>query len=431
MALDATVVRAPLSSPRFREAAPSPDGVTFQAAIAVVGRPLFGRRQPMWVVARGASELARATSITSAGMHLLDVSNRFGRTGVLLAGDEHHEEFMQRQARTELECRATEPLDARSAPQMALLADRLAQRRIEVGGIHDREIATVRKHSRIPDVQRSGTVASFAPNRQSPEGRRLVAVNRPHRRIESVGVAEDATGVYGSLEMVVLGQTIRREVPSSLLRVPTDRRLKEAAIALDQVRPAAMSRAYLVGHLGLDPCDLALRVLTRLGMNNVPIPTLNRIFQAAGSKAHLARVTVQTRCHDLVRERHGAAHRMLMIRRGDLRMATRTGGVADKFDSRLRILVGSRTGSRRSSEVFRHAAESHRAPATLPPAGQPRAAPLPASISDPLEPLVPFRCLNEGLPAAISKRPSATRSVSLAFHLARSSATFASRAPPL
>src|SRR5689334_18175354 len=103
-----------------------------------------------------------------------------------------------------------------------------------------------------------------------------------------------------------------------------------------------MSGAYLVGHLRLDSCHLTLAILARLGMDDVSVPTLNPIFQTAGSEGDLARVAVQTGCHGLVRERHGATHRMLMIRGGNLCMATCAGCVADKVDARLRILVGSR-----------------------------------------------------------------------------------------
>src|SRR4051812_11596286 len=102
-----------------------------------------------------------------------------------------------------------------------------------------------------------------------------------------------------------------------------------------------MSGAYLMGHLRLDSCDLTLGVLARLGMKNLSVPTLNPIFQDAGSEGELAPVAVQTRCHGLVRERHGATHRMLMIRGGNLRMATCTGGIADKVDARLCILIRS------------------------------------------------------------------------------------------
>src|SRR5262245_24796247 len=122
---------------------------------------------------------------------------------------------------------------------MALLADGVAQRRLQPGGIHDAELGL----SLAGHVQFAWAVAALAANRVFPRQRLVIVVYRVRHGAGVVGMAIQALHLNRAIEEHVRG-VARRNVPSFLLRVPTDRRLVEVAVPTDDVAAAVRTGAH-------------------------------------------------------------------------------------------------------------------------------------------------------------------------------------------
>ena len=107
----------------------SPLFVALEATLAVVRGLRRRRRQAVRVVARDAAELALARAETATRLHLLDVPDRLELALVPLLPEEDRPEPVKRQARAEVERLAARPGEAERALEMALLTDRIPQRR--------------------------------------------------------------------------------------------------------------------------------------------------------------------------------------------------------------------------------------------------------------------------------------------------------------
>ncbi len=84
--------------------------------------------------------------------------------------------------------------------QVTLLAHRVAQGRLESGRVHDRPCRG-RARRLLAHMQFAGAVATLAADGVTAEGRRRVPIRRPGDRDHLVGMAEQALGLHGPLEV--------------------------------------------------------------------------------------------------------------------------------------------------------------------------------------------------------------------------------------
>src|SRR5262249_3549796 len=137
------------------------------------------------------------------------------------------------------------------------------------------------------------------------------------------------------LEVLIPRGVAWGEVPSLLLGEPADRRLEEVAVALDQVRQAALPRAEDVAHLGLCPrADSPLRVETLLAGDQRAVAALDGIAQPLGLEGRRRAVAAAFPLRCLVGGRQRAAHRMAAVVRRDLGVAPGAGLVPHEGDPR-------------------------------------------------------------------------------------------------
>src|SRR5262249_51548978 len=152
----AVVLAAPLATGRLREAATA-IGVAFQAAASEIARPLLGRRPTVRIVAGDAAEPACAGAEATALVHLLDLADE----AVLVPARgalEHRPDAMERQPGPEIVVPAVELHDALLAQQVALLADGVAARGLQRGGVDDRLLPLV-SGAGTTDMEFAGPVA--------------------------------------------------------------------------------------------------------------------------------------------------------------------------------------------------------------------------------------------------------------------------------
>src|SRR5262249_11137690 len=153
-------------------------------------------RQRVRVVTRDAAELPPALLVAAAGHHLLDLADRPPAAGLRGRRHEHRPEQVQRQPRPVVERLPAAPEDAHLPLQGALLADGLAQGRLQVPRVDDARIHTKDRLAALApgDVLSAGPVAALAADGVAAEDRRLKAVDRVLDGQGLVAVAEQALG---------------------------------------------------------------------------------------------------------------------------------------------------------------------------------------------------------------------------------------------
>ena len=220
VAADAVILAAPLPTDRRRQPAAA-IGVTLQATVPVIAHPLLRGRQPMRIVAGDATEPAVTGAEATALVHLLDLADEpiRRRARRLL---EHRPDPIKGQSGPEILIATVELHHALVAQQMTLLADAIPERGLQRSGVDDRQ---------IPAVDDAGTIhmpltrpmTPLAADRVVPEDRRLISVDRPVYRLDPVGVTVQARGDDHPVEVGVVRLVARRQVPTPLLGIPTDR----------------------------------------------------------------------------------------------------------------------------------------------------------------------------------------------------------------
>ena len=128
-------------------------------------------------------------------MHLLDLADEavLGRAGGRL---EHRPELMERQPRPIILIATIHLHDAPMAHQVALLADRISERGLQLGGVDDRHVPAI-DDGRDCDVELAGPVAALAADRVALEDRWPITVDRARHRLDPVRVAVQAEGQTG------------------------------------------------------------------------------------------------------------------------------------------------------------------------------------------------------------------------------------------
>src|SRR5438128_1250597 len=141
--------------------------MTAQAARAVVGRFFLRLGQKVRIVAGNAAQLAAARLVTAAVEHLAHVADRLGFIMEPGPGNINRPEQVERQARAKIKRLPVAARDARLAVEMALLADRFAQGRLQMPWIDDRVVSPLDGCCGLAagDVQCAGTMTALAANR--------------------------------------------------------------------------------------------------------------------------------------------------------------------------------------------------------------------------------------------------------------------------
>jgi hypothetical protein len=165
---------------------------------------------------------------------------------------------------------------------MALLADGIAQGRQQVSWIDDRRIHRGNLFALLmmADVQLARTVTALAANGIALEDRRPVTIHGIADFESAIAVAEQAFRGNRTGEVPVARGIAGRQIPTPLLRVPGDRRLKKVTVLVDQVRSPA--RAGTDGEIdrGLPFRDYpALLILLQLSVNDAVATAFDAVVE--------------------------------------------------------------------------------------------------------------------------------------------------------
>jgi hypothetical protein len=146
----------------------------------------------MGVVARRAAETALARAETATHFHLFRLPDELGF--LLLRPAVDGEEFDQRKPRAIVEHFAVETFDPVVALEVALLADSVSQRRLQMPRIDDRPVSSI-DHLRVLRVQFAWAVAPLATNRVAAEDWLFIPVQGVRDRFDSVGMAKQTASI--------------------------------------------------------------------------------------------------------------------------------------------------------------------------------------------------------------------------------------------
>ena len=120
-------------------------------------------------------------------------------------------------------------------------------------GIDDGEIATI--DGLLPaGMQLARAVTALAANGMALEDRLAVPVDRELDRESAIGMTEETLGLDRPIEVQVALLISRRQVKPPLLAVPRNRRLKQSALMLDEVRYTARARSQRVYFTSASTC---------------------------------------------------------------------------------------------------------------------------------------------------------------------------------
>jgi hypothetical protein len=199
----------------------------------------------------------------------------------------------------------------------------------------------------VRDVEFAGPMAPLASDGVPPEDRRPIPVDRTRYRLNPVRVAEQAMGRDRPVEVADRGLIAGGLIPLSPLRVPSNRRLEEEAIAFDQVGDPLPPGTDREPDLRLVLGDDAARgIPSRLFMDDMTVGILDGVLEPLcleqGSVARF--VAPQGRHRD---RKQRATRRVLAEGLRDLRMAADAGCITDIFHSQARVHVG-RAGVRKA-----------------------------------------------------------------------------------
>src|SRR5439155_15792547 len=113
-------------------------------------------------------------------------------------GNVNRPEQVERQARAKIKWLPVAARDARLAVEMALLADRFAQGRLQMPWIDDRVVSPLDGCCGLAagDVQCAGTMTALAANRAALKERQAIAIDRMWHRLGLVAMTEQAAGLY-------------------------------------------------------------------------------------------------------------------------------------------------------------------------------------------------------------------------------------------
>jgi hypothetical protein len=232
----------------------------------------------MWIVAGNTPEPAFAGAEAAAFVQLLELADDavLGGAGCPL---QNRPEPVERQSRPIILIAAVGPKDAPIAVQVALLANGIPKRWFQMNRVDDRQVPASRPHCSC-NVQFSRPVAPLAANSVALEDRPSILIDRVRHRFNSVRVAEEALRGDRPVEVAIRPFIAGRQIPLSLPRVPTDRRLEEEAIVFDQVRDPLPAGADRESDLGLVLGDHAApSIPSRLFVDDMSLPVFNRVLE--------------------------------------------------------------------------------------------------------------------------------------------------------
>src|SRR5262245_27177394 len=308
-----------------------------EAALPVERHPFLTRENAVGVVARDAAKLPRTSLEALAGVHLFDLTDRLVVVREVRRTHEDGQVVVQRQPGPVLVRLFAWPRDSAFALQVALLAHAFAQAGRQVLRVNDGTVDPV-DHLTALDVQLAGAVAAFAADGVALEDRRLEAVVGVLHRLGPVGVAKEAGGGNGPLEVLMPSFVAGRQVPSLFLREPADGRLVQVAIGVDEEGVAARTRAQRELHLRLvleddSPVGVAAAFVVEYA---VP-PAYDLVMESPGIEGVVAGGIVADQRARFEDRGQRPTHGMTAVAVHDLGVTLVATRVADVLDAWLRV----------------------------------------------------------------------------------------------
>lgn len=303
-------------------------------------------RQHVWIVATRTTHFPLRGNRALAVPQLLDLAHRFLRRCVALHEDRLKR--LERETRAKIEHVSPSADDAAFPLQVALLANRIAEARLEMLGVDDTRIGNDRWLERelLVDMQFARPVATFATDRRlHAESRLHVSIDRPRNVLHPVDVAIKATRLNRSSPVCSRLES-GRDVPNLTLGKPTDPRLPDGTFAKAEIRLSQLAGPD--DDLGVGTHRnrrLAIASGERLDMNDLvgnrfdPILAIRRRCKSRSRFGIVAVVELR------IRANHGrTAHRVLVKTLVNLDVASRARRIADVFHARFH--VSERRGER-------------------------------------------------------------------------------------
>ena len=230
--------------------------------------------------------------------------------------------------------------DALLADQVALLADGVAERGLQRGGVDDRHVPAV------DDGRDVLTWSSPGPwHRSQPIAWPRKIGGRYRLTVPATGSTRFAwqnrqSGWTGRSKWGLFLLIARGQVPPPLPGIPADRGLEEEAVALDQVGGPLVPGAEHELDLGLIAGDDAARgVPSRLLVEDMAVPALDRVLEPWASNRTRPPASSPPVAVAAIDRGEGAAHRVLAVGLGDLRMAADAGRIPHVADPRSGVRV--------------------------------------------------------------------------------------------
>ncbi len=176
--------------------------VALQTATAIKLNPLVLVRPVVRIVTRNAAEFSLAGNVAAALLHLLELAHRAITLHHFRNENVDRPELVQRQTRAKIEGLAAAPQTAVLPLQMALLANGVAQPRLQLRRVHDRVVVFVGFGAvfALLDVEFAWAVATLATNAQAGKCRFIVSVLSSVNRVRLVAVTIQAFDVNGPIE---------------------------------------------------------------------------------------------------------------------------------------------------------------------------------------------------------------------------------------
>ena len=312
------------------------------AAVVEEGCRFFRRRLPVRIVASGAAHHLAAGLVAATRLHLFYLAHG-PPAACPLPLHKHHQGVVEMITGPEVIQAATITGDRRLTCEMALIADRLAACRIEVGRIDDSAVLArfpLRQLLHHLHVLPARPMAPLAADARLEKDRLVVAgrIFRIHRHLPGMAVeAAIADGPLKTQRRVLV--VARGKIPSLPIGIPADRRLGEPALLFDHIGPAATARTDGKPHRHrLLEDDFAIGVSHAVTVvHRVPVPLheilMPRMLISSGLDPQLLLQYFDRRI--LTDRRHRMRHRVALVPLEDLRMTLSAAPRAD-------VIVGAR-----------------------------------------------------------------------------------------
>ena len=224
--------------------------VALEAALLVELSMFLFCGDPVWVMTRRTPELSAAYLIASTRTHLFHMADdlRVAVSVCSIIAYKNRPDVLQAISGAEVVIGSPIPQAASLSGKMALVTDRFAFRRFQIGWIDDdvgRAVISIR--SMMGDMAAGWTMASFTTDGLFQKGGCAVGIRMIAVRCCTSGMTHQAAITDHTAESwMELRVVARRQIPPLFAAVPGDGRDGEHAIILDQITATTDSRSECV-----------------------------------------------------------------------------------------------------------------------------------------------------------------------------------------